>query len=132
MTAKFLGGCSSALFATVLMMAVNATSVVAQETPAETTEEIPEEITEEVIEQTNEETSDTEVKSGSGRISVPLSGRGLINRNGNLSVTPNTLELDQVEIGESQTGTLTVTHVGGADAAGGRDSGGCALWSERQ
>lgn len=59
---------------------------------------------------------DTEVKSESGQISVPLSGRGLVERNGNLSVTPNTLEMDLVEVGSSLTRTLTISHLGGQDA----------------
>ena len=97
MTAKFLDRCGRALFAAALMVAINFAPAVAQEV--------------------SEETPDTEVKSGSGQISVPLSGRGLIARNSNLGVTPNTLEMDLVEIGDSQSGTLTITHVGAADAA---------------
>lgn len=95
MTAKFLGWCTGSLFAGALVLAINVLPANAQETV---------------------DTIDTDVKAGSGQISVPLSGRGLVERNSNLSVTPNALEMDLVEIGDSQTGTLTITHVGAADA----------------
>ncbi|MFK8081978.1 MAG: choice-of-anchor D domain-containing protein [Granulosicoccus sp.] len=59
---------------------------------------------------------ETEVKQGSGRISVPLSGRGLIERNSNLTVIPNTLEFGLVEVGSSVTRLVTISHSGNADA----------------
>ncbi|MFK7997565.1 MAG: choice-of-anchor D domain-containing protein [Granulosicoccus sp.] len=60
---------------------------------------------------------DLEAKPGSGQISVPLSGRGLVQRSGDLKVTPNTLEFGLVEVGSSETRTLTITHQGGQNAA---------------
>lgn len=95
MTAKFPGWITKSLIAGVLMVAINAFPALAQDTL---------------------ETFDTDEKSGSGQISVPLSGRGMVVRSGNLRVSPNTLEMDLVEIGDSLTETLTITHVGAADS----------------
>ncbi len=52
----------------------------------------------------------------SGQITVPLSGRGLVSRISNLSVSPNFLDLGRVEIGTSETMTATLSHTGSADS----------------
>lgn len=59
---------------------------------------------------------DTQIKSDSGQISVPLTGRGIVERNGNLSVIPNALDMDLVEVGSSQTLNLTISHGGAEDS----------------
>ena len=59
--------------------------------------------------------ADTEIpneRGASGRINIPLSGSGLVQRNSQLSISPVTLALDNVEIGESETQTITLFHDG--------------------
>ncbi len=51
-----------------------------------------------------------------GQITVPLSGRGLVSRISNLSVSPNLLDLGSVEIGTSRTMTVVLSHTGDADS----------------
>ena len=60
--------------------------------------------------------SETEAEATSGKISVPLSGRGLLERNSNLTVSPNLMELGMVEVGKSNTQTLLITHRGDQNA----------------
>ena len=88
MTSKFSIRCAHALIATMLVLGIHGTTASAQDA------------------------GDTVTDSGSGRISVPLSGRGLINRNDNLSVTDNVLELGLVEVGDSASGIVTITNTG--------------------
>ena len=88
MTSKFLFRCAHAFMATMLMLCVHTTPASAQDE------------------------ADTVSDSGAGTISVPLSGRGLINRNSNLSVTESVLELGMVEIGDSASGVITITNTG--------------------
>ena len=88
MTSKFLFRCAHACMATMLMLCVHTTPASAQDE------------------------ADTVTDSGAGTISVPLSGRGLINRNSNLSVTESVLELGMVEIGDSASGVITITNTG--------------------
>ena len=56
------------------------------------------------------------LRSSSGQIIVPLSGRGLVSRISNLSVSPNLLDFGSVEIGASRTMTATLSHTGGDDS----------------
>ena len=90
MTSKFLFWCAHAFMATMLMMCLHTTTASAQDA------------------------GDNVTDSGSGRISVPLSGRGLINRNNNLSVTDSVLELGMVEVGDSASAVVTITNTGTA------------------
>jgi len=60
--------------------------------------------------------NETEVKATSGQINVPLSGRGLLERNSNLTVSPNSIDLGMVEVGDSSTQTVLVTHRGDDEA----------------
>lgn len=114
MTAKFLSWCTGrSVFAVVVFCVTSVFPALAQETVeiVETVETV------EIDEASDTDTGDdSAVKTDSGRISVPLSGRGLVVRSGNLSVTPNTLEMDLVEIGDSSTATLTLTHDGDLDS----------------
>lgn len=64
----------------------------------------------------SQDTDDAESRAGSGQISVPLSGRGLVMRNTNLSVDPSALDVGLVEIGAVSSGTLTISHSGPAGA----------------
>ena len=90
MTSKFSIQCVHALIATILVLSVHITPASAQDA------------------------GDNVTDSGSGRISVPLSGRGLVNRNNSLSVTDSVLELGMVEVGDSASGVVTVTNTGTA------------------
>ena len=66
--------------------------------------------------QSTNDSDEAEVKSGSGKITVPLSGRGLVDRSSSLAVSPTTLSLGMVDIGESESGTLTLRHTGDVDS----------------
>lgn len=59
----------------------------------------------------------TEDVTDNGRITVPLSGRGVITSDQFVSVSPGTLDIGTVIIGEMLTGTMTLTHTGGSDSA---------------
>ncbi len=63
-------------------------------------------------------------RAGSGQISVPLSGRGMVERNSNLSVDKTTLDVGLVEIGDAASGIITISHSGsdGASAVEIRDA----------
>ncbi|MFK7858941.1 MAG: choice-of-anchor D domain-containing protein [Granulosicoccus sp.] len=94
MISKFwVTGCN-VLIAGALILAMNSATALAQET------------TDDAL----------GTKPGSGRISVPLSGRGQVERNPNLSVTPNTLEFEMVEVGSSDTQVITISHSGNQNA----------------
>ena len=63
-----------------------------------------------------QEPDDTESRAESGQISVPLSGRGMVTRNSNLTVDTATLDVVLVEIGDTVSGTITISHSGSQDA----------------
>lgn len=59
----------------------------------------------------------TEEALEGGTITVPLSGRGIINNDQFVSVSPTTLEMGSVTIGQTLTDTMTLTHNGGENPA---------------
>lgn len=62
----------------------------------------------------NVEEQDT---TGSGQIIVPLTGTATVVRNSLLEVSPGTVEMGTVEVGNSITQTWTINHTGGPDSA---------------
>jgi len=96
MADKILSWCGNALLATVLVMLTLSNSVWAQEGEAEAAAE--------------------GTSSDSGQITVPLSGTASIMNVDSLSVSSNPLEFGVLEIGNSKTLNMTLSHTGAAGA----------------
>lgn len=88
---KLLTWAANALLASVLVLVASQQAVFAQETSEFESEEV----------------------QATGTISVPLSGMGKAVRVGNLSATPDSGSFDLVEIGESVSASVTLSHIGG-------------------
>jgi len=95
MADKVLSWCGNALLASVLVIAALSNSVWAQEG----------------------DTGGEEASSDSGQITVPLSGTASLRYISALGVSSNPLEFGLVEIGDSKTLSMTLNHIGAADAA---------------
>ncbi|MFK7856085.1 MAG: choice-of-anchor D domain-containing protein [Granulosicoccus sp.] len=92
MVNKFLLWCGNALLASILVASVTANPVWAQ--------------------QTGGDSNDTPDATGSGRISVPLSGTATVSRSGALTVTPSSVETGLIDVGSSTSQTVVITHTG--------------------
>lgn len=96
MVNKFLLWCGNALLASILIASVTVNPAWAQ--------------------QTGGDSADTPDDTGSGRISVPLSGTATVSRSGALTVSPSSVETGLIDVGSSTSQTVVITHTGALDS----------------
>ncbi len=101
MTNKCLVWCGNVLLASILVILVSGNPLWAQDTTTDPA---------------TESATNAQAGSGSGRITVPLTGTGTVSRVGALSITPNQIDTGLLDIGTAVTHSFTISHTGAADA----------------